>query len=138
MKSIVRNVAIIGGLLMATASFAQVKATQGQSGSIKQSERPKDQQEGSYILSAEQMTQDLGLTKDQSEKMLSIESSINNRIRSLEKLDPKERNEKEEALMAERSKMVSSVLTPEQNKKLEVITQKMMKERQSQKVQPVR
>lgn len=130
---------------MATATFAQVKSTQSQltpakaqTNTIKSSERPQKSQQGTYELSAEQMTQELGLNKDQSEKLQSIEAEINKKIRSVEKLDPKERNAKEEELAAERSKMVASVLTPEQNKKLEEITAKMLKEQRAMKVQPAK
>ncbi|MBK7288467.1 MAG: hypothetical protein IPI95_16065 [Flavobacteriales bacterium] len=79
------------------------------------------------VLSAEYMTQELGLSNDQSEKLKSIEADINKQSNELEMLDPEERDPKQERLMQKHEKMIDSILTPEQNKKLAEIKAEIRK-----------
>ena len=139
MKTIIRNTALLGGLILATATFAQTKTAPAQSVTKVSSTNTKTAQEpqATYMFSAEQMTQDLGLSNDQSEKMKSIEADMNKRMMEMEKLDPKERNAKEQSLLAEHNKMVSSVLTKEQNEKLKMMQDEKMKERNAKMEQAV-
>lgn len=124
MTTFIRNAAILGGLLLATASFAQDKATSPQKSATTQSakkevqDRQKLQDAAPIVLSADYMTRELGLNSEQSEKLKSIEEEMNKQGVELQKLDPKEREGKQERLMIEQNKMIASVLTPEQNKKM--------------------
>ncbi len=129
MSTFIRNAAILGGLLLATASFAQDKANNSavQPANKAVQERQKMQDEAPIVLSAEYMTQELGLNNDQSEKLKSIEADMNKQTMELEKLDPEERDPKQDRLMKEHEKMITSILTPEQNKKMTEIKAEIRK-----------
>ena len=139
MKNTVRNAAMIGAFLMAYSGFAQVKPADGHGSKLKASPEKAvektNEQRPDYEFSAEQMTQDLGLNEDQAEKLKSVEASMNQRQRELEKLDPEERIAREQELSKERSKVIASVLTPEQNKKLAMLKEEMWKKQRSEKEQ---
>lgn len=133
MSTFIRNAAILGGLLLATASFAQVKATAtdkatAQPMSKDAQERQKMQDAVPIVLSADYMTQELGLSNDQSEKLKSVEEGMNKQMMDMEKLDPKERAAKQDNLMIEHNKIIASVLNPEQNKKMAEIKADMRKQ----------
>lgn len=122
MSTFIRNAAILGGLFLASAGFAQdkansVKVAPSEPTSKAVQERQKMQDAAPIVLSADYMTQELGLSNDQSEKLKSIEADMNKQMMELEKLDPKERDPKQQRLTMEHEKMVASILTPEQNKK---------------------
>ncbi|HQV37920.1 MAG: hypothetical protein IPO60_09205 [Flavobacteriales bacterium] len=129
MSTFIRNAAILGGLLLATAGFAQDKANNPAVEPTNKAvqERQKMQDEAPIVLSAEYMTQELGLSNDQSEKLKSIEADINKQSNELEMLDPEERDPKQERLMQKHEKMIDSILTPEQNKKLAEIKAEIRK-----------
>ena len=127
MTTTIRNAAVLLGLLLASAGYAQDKPANAQPVNKAVQERQALQDSAPITLSAEQMTQDLALSNEQSEKLKSIETDINVRLRSLDKLDPKERNAKEEMLVKEQEKKITSVLTAEQNRKLASIKAEMRK-----------
>ncbi len=133
MSTFIRNAAILGGLFLATASFAQVKATPTDKATAQPvnkdaQERQKMQDAVPIVLSADYMTQELGLNSDQSEKLKSVEEGMNKQMMELEKLDPKERVAKQDNLMIEHNKIIASVLNPEQNKKMAEIKADMRKQ----------
>lgn len=121
MRNMIRNAAFLGSLMLSTMAFAQDKSAAT---------------EPTYTLSAEQMTQELGLSPDQSEKMKSIEESINQQFLKLEELEPAKRDVKQAELMKKRSMAVASVLTPDQEKKLETVVAEYLKARKAEKVKP--
>lgn len=123
MPTLIRNAALLGGLLLVTASFAQDKTTSTGNAAAEPvsraaQERQKKQDAVPIILSVDYMTQELGLSSDQAEKLKSVEESMNKRMKELEELDPKERDPKQESLLNEHNKIIASVLTPDQNKKM--------------------
>ena len=61
------------------------------------------------------------------QKLKSIEADINKQSNELEMLDPEERDPKQERLMQKHEKMIDSILTPEQNKKLAEIKAEIRK-----------
>ncbi len=130
MNKFIRCTAILGCLLLATASFAQGKPTHQQTTVRK----APDKSANGIIFSADKMTRDLGLSPDQSEKLKSIELDMNQRLRDLETLDPKERDPKQAEVRTQYQKMIASVLTPDQNRKLAAITAKAEKDHETEKM----
>lgn len=132
MKSLICPIALLCGLLLVSPSHAQnrpaSKPAHVKAAHTNAVEEPRT------MFSAEQMTQDLGLNKDQFEKLQSIEADMNAREAAVENLEVNERIAKVASLRAERRKMVASVLTADQNKKLEANIDAAMKARRESKV----
>jgi hypothetical protein len=132
MKNMIRLTVVLGCLLVATANYAQDKPTHKQT-TVRQAPATAPS-ENTYTMSAEQMTRELGLNADQAEKLKSIEEETNTNLRELEKLDPKERDPQQAKVRERQNKMVASVLTPEQNKKLAAIVAKIEQEHKGEKM----
>jgi hypothetical protein len=128
----IRNTAILCCLLLATASFAQDKPTHKQT--VQRTEARTTPTENSYTPSAETMTRDLGLNAEQAEKLKSMELETNQQLRDMETLEPKARDAKQAEVRAKYKKMVASVLTPDQNRKLAAIIAKAEKEHEGEKM----
>jgi Spy/CpxP family protein refolding chaperone len=132
MNKLFRYTAILGALLVATSSFAQL--TKAKSGAtLTQQKQVTPKNDPGYLMSASEMTRELKLDKSQSEKLASAEAELNEQLRSIENLPAEEREAKTAKMIARHRQVVASVLTPEQNKRLDEISRKRVEERKAGK-----
>lgn len=135
MKTFVRSAILLGALLCSTATFAQVQVA---SATKEKTPTPEEFEANvkTMVLSADYMIQELGVSEEQGEKLKSIEADINQQLGTVSKLDPEVRDPKEAEIYAQRAKMVESVLTPEQMKKMDEVKRALLRESYGMKDAP--
>jgi len=112
------------GALVATATCAQAQTTAPTEKQL--THLQFEEQVNGTMLSADYMVQELILGEDQAQKLASIEADLNQRERAIADLDPEVRGPQQEALFAERTRQIASVLTPAQLKQVEELKRQVV------------
>lgn len=136
MKLPFRTLVLFGALALGSATFAQTKPHAAKPAATKHAVATPKEDGPQWIISAEEMTKELGLNQDQSQKLASMEEELNANLRSMDNMPAEERNAETTKLKARHNKAVSALLTAEQNKKLDALIQKEIKMRGEKKAPP--